>query len=325
MSLSLKNISIGYSQKEILSHVNAQLEKGSLCALLGKNGSGKTTLLKTLLNFIPPLKGEVYIEGIPTENYNPPNFSRKVSIVLSQAPTSLEIRVEDFILHGRYPYHNFQLRPLQYEESWWKEIEGLLQLEEIRGKRVSELSDGNFQKIKIARAMAQNTSIILLDEPLSHLDISNQQMILDLLQYLAFEKQKIILFSAHDWMQSSSVASHLWVIKDHQLISGSTEDVALESDLISLFTEQDYRFDFSLHQYQIAQPQLQSQAVCIENNSNQPEREFWLKKAMQRKGIPLDEDAQIIITIEDSSYRLSQANYSYEFTNISKLIQQLLT
>ncbi|WP_418498830.1 ABC transporter ATP-binding protein [Flagellimonas sp.] len=196
--LSTKNLSIGYGPKIVAKDIHFVLEPGVLCGIVGVNGIGKSTLLRTLGRFQPKLSGSIQLEGKNVEDHSPSDLSKKLSVVLTEPPASKNLTVGELIALGRQPYTNW-LGALSPEDQ--KQVQDSLDaflLNELKHRKCHELSDGQLQRVLIARAMAQDTPVIILDEPTTHLDLYHKVQILKMLQQLAHDQQKTILFSTHE-------------------------------------------------------------------------------------------------------------------------------
>lgn len=222
--LVLSDLSVGYGHRVVASGLSGCLSAGSVTALIGRNGTGKSTLLKTLCGFLPPLGGEILWQGKPLSDYSRRELSRMVSVVLTHRPDTEILRVREVVEMGRIPYTPFsgKLRKADDEivgESM--EMTGVIHLE---NRRLASLSDGERQRVMIAKALAQETPVILLDEPTAFLDYIAKVEILRLLQQLAKEEGKTILLTTHDLRQSFSIADAIWEMRDRGMTVGTPDD-----------------------------------------------------------------------------------------------------
>ena len=232
MFLQIKNTKIGY-QKPLISGVNASLDFGDVCLLIGNNGVGKTTLIKSILNQIPTLKGDIFINDKNVKKLTDKEIAEQIAVVFSKAQIPANYTTEDLISLGKFihlPYY-YQLEKEDLEDV--NNIISQLKLEEYRTTLLQKLSDGNLQKAFIGRALAQNSPVIILDEPTTHLDEENKIIILKLLRDLAKNHDKIILFSSHDWRLAKEFADKIWFINDEKLQEGLAEDILLHNDLLT--------------------------------------------------------------------------------------------
>ena len=238
MFLQIKNTTIGY-QKPLISEVNASLDFGDVCLLIGNNGVGKTTLINSILNQIPTLKGDIFINKKSNKKLSDKEIAEQIAVVFSKAQIPANYTTEDLISLGKFihlPYY-YQLEKEDLEDV--NNIISQLKLEEYRTTSLQKLSDGNLQKAFIGRALAQNSPMIILDEPTTHLDEENKIIILKLLRDLAKNHDKIILFSSHDWRLAKEFADKIWFINDQNLQEGLAEDILLKNNLLTnprLFT-----------------------------------------------------------------------------------------
>ena len=232
MFLEIKNTTIGY-QKPLISEVNASLDFGDVCLLIGNNGVGKTTLIKSILNQIPTLKGDIFINDKNVKKLSDKEIAEQIAVVFSKAQIPANYTTEDLISLGKFihlPYY-YQLEKEDLEDV--NNIISQLKLEEYRNIQLQKLSDGNLQKAFIGRALAQNSPMIILDEPTTHLDEENKIIILKLLRDLAKNHDKIILFPSHDWRLAKEFADKIWFINDEKLQEGLAEDILLHNDLLT--------------------------------------------------------------------------------------------
>ena len=238
MFLQIKNTTIGY-QKPLISEVNASLDFGDVCLLIGNNGVGKTTLIKSILNQIPTLNGEIFINHNSHQKLSDREIAEQIAVVFSKSQIPTNYTTEDLISLGKFihlPYY-YQLEKEDLEDV--KNIITQLKLEEYKKIQLQKLSDGNLQKAFIGRALAQNSPMIILDVPTTHLDEKNKIIILKLLRDLAKNFNKTILFSSHDWRLAKEFADKIWFINDEKLQEGLAEDILLQNDLLTnpkLFT-----------------------------------------------------------------------------------------
>jgi iron complex transport system ATP-binding protein len=200
--LQLKNLNIGYKQKgkakEVLSGLDLTIHKGELIALVGNNGIGKSTLLKTIIGTLAPLSGDVFVDGMKVHSESQAAISKLISIVLTDKIGGFNLRVFDVVASGRIPYLN-SFGQLRDEDI--KIIEhslDIIGITELKGNLFDELSDGQRQKVLIAKSLAQQTPVILMDEPTAFLDFESRKQLFRLLKDLVAEQQKTVIVSSHD-------------------------------------------------------------------------------------------------------------------------------
>ncbi len=200
--LNCKNISIGYSTKKetkiIASNINLSFESGKLISLIGANGIGKSTLLRTLTGIQKPISGEVFLNDKNIFNYSNLELAQNLSLVLTEKLPPSNLTVFELIALGRQPYTNWIGKLSDNDLHQINKAIKITNVEHLRHKKHFEISDGQLQIVLIARALAQDTPLIILDEPTTHLDLLHKVSLLKLLKKLSSETQKCILFSTHD-------------------------------------------------------------------------------------------------------------------------------
>lgn len=200
--LEVDAVAIGYKSKKqmltIAKGISFSLDEGELTAVVGANGIGKSTLLRTLCGIQPKLGGAIFLNGKILEKHKPIELASELSLVLTEQIPTKNLTVAEVVALGRQPYTNWLGTLTETDVNKVNEAINLVSLEELKQKKCYELSDGQFQKVMIARALAQDTSLIVLDEPTTHLDIYHKAYILKLLKRVAHETKKTILFSTHE-------------------------------------------------------------------------------------------------------------------------------
>ena len=238
MTLELRNLHIGYDDDAnrhiVAEELNASLPKGTMACLVGANGVGKSTLMRTLSGFQPALRGEVRIEGRALEEYTPRELSEKIGVVLTERESVPELTVEEVVAIGRVPYTNFWGRLTAADRRAVDEAIALVGIEHLRHKKIGRVSDGERQKAMIAKALAQQTSVILLDEPTAFLDYGSKVAVMRLLRRLAHEEGKAILLSTHDLEIAFQTADEVWILQHDGLQTG-TLDALEEHGAVSAF------------------------------------------------------------------------------------------
>lgn len=229
MHLQINQANIGYD-KTLISNANADLNLGEVCLLIGNNGVGKTTLIKSILHQNPLLNGQILINNKNVKDLSVKEIAENIVVVFSKSIVPQNYTVEDVISLGKYIYYPFYFELKKEDRQEVKEIIAELDLTQYKDTLLRNLSDGNLQKAFIGRALTQNSPIIILDEPTTHLDEKNKLIILKTLRKLAKQQNKLILFSSHDWRLAKEFADKMWYIKDSHLYSGIVEDVLLQHD-----------------------------------------------------------------------------------------------
>ena len=197
-NISVRELYIGYGKRQIANDINFDLNEGELCAIVGINGIGKSTLLRTLGNLQPGLNGEIKLNNLYLAKLSTIDLSKQLSIVLTESIASKNLTVSELISLGRQPYTNWLGTLNERDTELIERSINLFELNDLKNRKCYELSDGQLQRVLIARAMAQDTPIILLDEPTTHLDLYHKVQIFKLLKQLVKQHQKTILFTSHE-------------------------------------------------------------------------------------------------------------------------------
>ncbi|MEG1026614.1 MAG: ABC transporter ATP-binding protein, partial [Flavobacterium sp.] len=200
--LKTSNLNIGYKTKKatvtIAENLNLNLTSGKLVSLIGANGIGKSTLLRTITGIQKPLSGTVFLNDKNINTYKPLDLAQNLSLVLTEKLPPSNLTVFELVALGRQPYTNWVDSLTETDIEKVQEAMALTQIEHLAQKKHFEISDGQLQKVLIARALAQDTPLIILDEPTTHLDLLHKVSLFKLLKKLTQETQKCILFSTHD-------------------------------------------------------------------------------------------------------------------------------
>jgi len=251
--LQTNNLNVGYRNKNIITSVADQIDltlhKGKMVSLLGKNGIGKSTLLRTLTKVQPKLSGEITIEGQKLETITNAELAKKMSLVLTERIPENNLTVFEVIALGRQPYTNW-VGTLTDEDHL--HIDKAIQqtnIQKLRHKKYYELSDGQSQKVMIARALSQNTEIITLDEPTAHLDVHNKIEIFTLLKTLSEDLHKTVLISTHEIHLALQTSDNLWLMNERGIQSGITEDLIKNESVANLFSSELVKFDLKSKQF----------------------------------------------------------------------------
>lgn len=226
MVIRLSHLSVGYSPSlPVISGINAVVRSGQLTCLTGENGIGKSTLLKTLTGFLPKLEGELLLDGREVGTFSQRELARQVSIVLTQKPDIQNLTVEEVAGLGRSPYTGFFGRLHDADRTVIADALAAVGIEPLRHRMIQTLSDGERQKVMIAKALAQQTPAILLDEPTAFLDFPSKAETFRLLQRMAHDRDKLILLSTHDLGLAVRFADCLLEVKDRSLHRVSADEV----------------------------------------------------------------------------------------------------
>ena len=245
--LKTQDLSIGYKSKKkettIATNINLELQKGELIGLVGANGIGKSTLLRTLTKVQSKLHGSVLINNNPLNEQNPIDLAKSLSLVLTEQVASKNLTVFELVALGRQPYTNWVGNLTANDITTINNAITQTNIETLKHKNCFELSDGQLQKVMIARALAQDTDLIILDEPTTHLDMYHKAYILKLLQKLVKETGKTILFSSHEIDLAIQLCDKLIVMTKDKVIIDTPENHITHGNFNDLFPEDLIVFD----------------------------------------------------------------------------------
>jgi iron complex transport system ATP-binding protein len=245
--LQASNISIGYSNKKetsvVASEVNLSLEKGKLTALIGANGIGKSTLLRTLIGIQKPLIGKVFLEEKDIHSIDNLTLAQHLSVVLTDKLPPSNLTVFELIALGRQPYTNWIGKLTEEDIAKVNEALELTQISHLAHKRHHEISDGQLQITLIARALAQDTPLIILDEPTTHLDLLHKVTLLKLLKKLTLETGKCILFSTHDIDMAIQLSDEMIIMTPESVVQDQPCNLIMKGSFNTLFQDEHILFD----------------------------------------------------------------------------------
>lgn len=245
--LKASNINIGYADKKetivVAENVNLSLEKGKLIALIGANGIGKSTLLRTLIGIQKPLSGKVFLENKDIHTLDNLDLAQELSVVLTDKLPPSNLTVFELIALGRQPYTNWIGKLSESDITKVNQAIELTQIADIVHKKHYEISDGQLQIVLIARALAQDTPLIILDEPTTHLDLLHKVTLLKLLKKLTTETEKCILFSTHDIDMAIQVCDEMVVMTTESIIQDQPCNLILKGSFNTLFQDEHILFD----------------------------------------------------------------------------------
>ena len=233
MQITLSHRSVGYKVGHaVVSDLNLTLQSGKLASLIGANGVGKSTLLKTLTGFLPKLEGSLLLDGKDISEFSQRALARQISIVLTQKPEVQNLTVEEIVGLGRSPYTGFFGKLHANDQQIVDESITAVGIEKLKNRMIQTLSDGERQKVMIAKALAQQTPVIFLDEPTAFLDFSSKVETFQLLQRMAHEMGKLVLLSTHDLELAVRFSDTLLQVNGDGLRTVSNEEVTHQMQMI---------------------------------------------------------------------------------------------
>ena len=284
-TIHIENLSIGYPGKSdvkvVADGICAGINSGELTCLLGANGVGKSTLLRTLSAFQPNLGGEIRIQGKEIESYTDKQLSRVISVVLTEKCDIRNMSVTELIGLGRSPYTGFWGTLTKEDRQVVERAVALVGIPHLAHRMVHTLSDGERQKVMIAKALAQETPVIYLDEPTAFLDFPSKVEMMQLLHHLSRQTDKTIFLSTHDLELALQIADKIWLMdKANGVTIGTPEDLALNGSLSSFFARKGIVFDLETGLFRV-----DNEYTMQIRLSGHGQRYAMVRKALQRNGI----------------------------------------
>lgn len=301
-----RSLTVGYrngsTELRLLEGLDLQLVPGELICFMGPNGSGKSTLIRTLAGLQQPLSGAL-----------PPKNEKQVAVVLTDRIQSQHMIVRELIAYGRYPYLGWDLSLSQNDRDSIDTAISLVRIGNLLDKKINELSDGQMQMVMIARALAQDTPVLLLDEPTAHLDLNNRLEIMNLLRRLAREKNKSILLATHELDLALQTADTVWLATGKDLKKGFPEDLVLDGSFDDVFQFKGYDLKTGKVQHEA----YRAEKITIKGDGPAL---LWTKNALERNGFSVGDGAPIVVEVATNGWRISTSN----FTSLAQLTEFLV-
>lgn len=241
--LTAEDLAVGYKNQKVAQNINFKLQQGEFCAIVGINGIGKSTLLRTLGNLQPILEGSIDIHEVPLKTYDHSKLAQEIALVLTDPIATRNLTVGELIALGRQPYTNWLGNLSEKDKSRIAWGLRAFQLGSLESRKCYELSDGQLQRVLIAKAMVQDTPVILLDEPTTHLDLSHKVQIFKLLQELAHEHQKTILFTTHEVDLAIQLCDSMLILNAADNPFGKPRELIEKGCFSNLFPSELLKFD----------------------------------------------------------------------------------
>ena len=320
--LVLSDLSVGYRNRAVLNKLNLSAVRGELVAVIGRNGAGKSTLMRTIARLQPALSGKTLIAGKPLERYSRNELACLLSIVSTEPVAVSHMSVKQLVSFGRFPHSNWIGKLSERDLALIEESIRMVGIKSLENKKIHEISDGERQRAMIARTLAQDTDMILLDEPTAFLDMPNKYEVVRLLHRLTRERRKTILFSTHDLNIAMQEADKLWLMIDDTLYEGAPEDLVLNRQLARIFEGTKLHFDAGKGEFNIKRTDTRSI-----NLSGKGQALFWTKKALERSGFSVNakknhHDPEVTVSESQPTYWTFQdQNEQMRFDSIYDLSQ----
>jgi iron complex transport system ATP-binding protein len=307
---------LGYSQqgkrKELLRDLSFQLYSGELTCLLGPNGVGKSTLIKAILGDLKPWEGRLILGQQELHTYSLEERAKRIAVVLSEPSYPGNLTVGQLVALGRTPHTSWGGKLGTEDRKWVEQALSDTRLTALQDERLGELSDGQRQKAMIARALAQDGKVLVLDEPTAHLDLINRLEIMTLLREISQKKEKAVLVVTHDLDIALETADRFWLMNcGSPLHMGRPEDILLSGKIQDLFPGEKYRFELERGKVELVQDpdnlSIEGPAAGV----------YWVKKALQKAGIK--KLGQTLVVSTPFGLRLRDQTFS----SIEELIKEV--
>lgn len=329
--LQTSALKIGYKNgsrtpKIIADSLDLELRVGELVCLIGPNGVGKSTLLRTVTGLQPKLGGEILLSGKSLEAYAPRDLASQVSVVLTSPISVGAMRVDELTAMGRFPFTGLFDRMSAHDWDVVRQTLEVVGVDKLQHRYVHTLSDGERQKVMIARALAQEPRLMVLDEPTAYLDLPGRVVVMNLLHDLACGHEKAVLTSTHDLDLALRHADRIWLMDEAgQILQGAPEDLVLNGSFAQIFNRAGVHFDphsgtFDTQSSGIKPIFLEGQGLAL----------IWTRKALHRAGYKVEESwtpGCKRVRVEDQGgaylWHAELDGLSETFPNIHALLQRL--
>lgn len=318
-SIQIRSLTIGYEKKGhqniLLDNITLELRAGELVCFMGPNGVGKSTLIRTLAGLQNPLRGEI---KYPVSDKRL-SLPEQIAVVLTDRISAINMTVLEVVSFGRYPYLSWNVTLSPKDKQLIDHALNEVRISHLLEKKLYELSDGQLQMVMIARAIIQDTPIIMLDEPTAHLDLNNRLEIMNVLRKLAHQFKKAILVATHELDLALQIADLIWLAgPEKNIISGIPEDLVLNGAFDAVFQFKGY--DLKTGKIQ-REPH---RGVRIKLKASDHEY-LWSKNAMERLGFTVvEDDVHHTVEVQTNKQNLSwRLNDSIDFNSLKDLLNHI--
>lgn len=329
--LHTDNLTVGYGEAgrqgtQVFGGINIDARRSELVALFGPNGIGKSTLLKSLVRLLRPLSGKICLHDTDINDYTAGRLARMVGYVSTDPVRVNNLKVYDLVSLGRYPHTGWMGRLGNKDMENVEEALEMVGITGLMNKQINRLSDGERQRAMIARTLAQDTGLIVLDEPTAFLDLPNKYEIVHLLHRLAAEKGRTVIFSTHDLSIAIQEASKIWLMLPGQMHQGAPEDLILGDQFGKMFENTNLSFSTGKGEFRIKRELRET----IGLRGPAAERR-WTRNALERNGFRVaeNEECETTISIDKTdgirTWKLTMQGSDSRFTSIYDLCSYLIS
>lgn len=319
-ALSTQALSLGYASNILAQGLNLTLRPGELTCLLGRNGTGKSTLIRTLAALQAPVSGQLFWRDTSPSTLRPRQRAREAAVVLTHAEPTGALRVGELVALGRYPYTAWHGQTTSHDRTAIAQALEQTACADLAHRVLETLSDGERQRAFIARALAQETCLLFLDEPTAFLDLPGRAHIMLLLRRIARERQLAILLSTHDLALALDAADRFWLLEDNlHFHEGAPEDLILDGTLERTFAHDGIALDPEHGSFR-----LQTEAIRpIALEAPQGQRRHWLTHALRRQGYIPSPESPLRVRAVDTHWELLSSTGKRVAHSIAELMDFL--
>ena len=323
--LQTHDLAVGYAGRPariIVDQINVSLHAGELVCLIGPNGAGKSTLIRTLAGMQAPLRGSVTLMDEDVHTLPARDLARRLSVVLTERVNPGLLTASTLVALGRHPYTDWSGRLSVHDTAVVRQAIADVGAEALADRQVGELSDGERQKIMIARALAQEPALMILDEPTAFLDLPRRVEMMQLLRRLAHESQRTILLSTHDLDLALRTADRIWLMPSGEPLQvGAPEDLVLSGAFEAAFRAEGVTFDAQTGAFRI---QSETRGRVSVSGDGLPA--LWTKRALERAGFTVSSSSESAIAqveVEAGRWRLNAGSEIEEYSSLYDLIEAM--
>ncbi len=317
--LQTHDLAVGYPPRVVAAQIDVSLRAGELVCLIGPNGAGKSTLMRTLAGIQPPIRGSVTLMRDDVHRLSARDLAQRLSIVLTERVDPGLLTAYTLVSLGRHPYTDWSGRLTRHDEIVIHAALAHVGAAALADRHIGELSDGERQKIMIARALAQEPALMILDEPTAFLDLPRRVEIMQLLRRLAHESRRAILLSTHDLDLALRTADRIWLMANGQPMQvGAPEDLVLSGAFEAAFQSEGVSFDPQTGAFRISN-ETQGQVSVIGDGL----AALWTRRALERAGFELGDNGIARVEVAPPHWRLIRNSEIEQYDSLYDLVEAL--